>query len=88
MLVVDRDAGRFADAGYLGVYSRIRATWRLTLGDVDGEPSLVLLNLRDGEWEIEGIVIDMGEDGTIQRVADYQHWPWLLTARAVVVVGL
>src|SRR6185369_11030129 len=34
LLVADRYAGRFADGGYLDVYSRIRVTWRLTLGEV------------------------------------------------------
>src|SRR2546421_6216667 len=76
LLVADRYAGSFADGGYLGVYSRMRVTWRLALGDVDGEPGIVLLNLRDGSWAIEGLVrLDVGEDGKIQRVADYQHCP-------------
>ena len=38
LLVADRYAGSFADGGYLGVYSRMRVTWRLALGEVDGEP--------------------------------------------------
>ena len=50
LLVADRYAGPFADGGYLGVYSRMRVTWRLTLGEMDGEPAIVLLNLRDGSW--------------------------------------
>lgn len=86
LLVADRYAGRFADGGYLGVYSRMRATWRLALGDVDGEPAIILLNLHDRGWEIEGIVrLDVGGDEKIHRVADYQHCPWLLSAASVVV---
>jgi RNA polymerase sigma-70 factor (ECF subfamily) len=86
LLVADRYAGRFADGGYLGVYSRMRVTWRLTLGEVDGESAIVLLNLRDGSWAIEGLVrLDVGEDGKIQRVADYQHCPWVLTAGSITV---
>src|SRR4030095_6298666 len=38
LLVADRYAGGFADGGYLGVYSRMRVTWRLAVGDVDDEP--------------------------------------------------
>jgi hypothetical protein len=46
---------------HLGVYSRMKQTWRLTLGEVDGEPSIILLNKRDGEWEIKGIIrLDIG----------------------------
>jgi RNA polymerase sigma-70 factor (ECF subfamily) len=86
LLVADRYAGPFADGGYLGVYSRMRVTWRLTLGEVDGEPAIVLLNLRDGSWAIEGLVrLDVGEDGKIQRVADYQHCPWVTDAGSITV---
>ena len=86
LLVADRYAGSFADGGYLGVYSRMRVTWRLALGEVDGESAIVLLHFRDGAWAIEGIVrVEVGADGRIQRIADYQHCPWLLTAGSIVV---
>jgi len=86
LLVADRFSGRFAEAGYLGVYERMRATWRLTLGEVDGEPSIVLLNLRDDGWEISGIVrLDVTADGRIERISDYQHCPWTLTAGSIVI---
>ncbi|HEV8040597.1 MAG TPA: RNA polymerase sigma factor [Bryobacteraceae bacterium] len=85
LLVADRFAGRL-DAGYFGVYERMRVTWRLTLGEVDGEPSVILLNLREGGWEIEGIVrLDLAADGHIERISDYQHCPWTLTAGSLVV---
>ena len=86
LLVADRYTGSFADGGYLGVYSRMRVTWRLALGDVDGEPAIVLLHFRDGAWEIEGVIrLEVGADGRIRRIADYQHCPWVLTAGSVVV---
>lgn len=86
LLVADRFSGRVADAGYFGVYERMRVTWRLTLGEVDGEPSIILLHLRGGAWEIEGIVrLEVGADGKIERIADYQHCPWTLTAGSIVV---
>jgi RNA polymerase sigma-70 factor (ECF subfamily) len=86
LLVADRFAGRLVDAGYFGVYERMRVTWRLTLGEVDGEPSVILLNLREGGWEIEGIVrLDLAADGHIERISDYQHCPWTLTAGSLVV---
>jgi RNA polymerase sigma-70 factor, ECF subfamily len=86
LLVADRFAGRLVDAGYFGVYERMPVTWRLTLGEVDGEPSVILLNLRDGAWEIEGIVrLDLAADGHIERISDYQHCPWTLTAGSIVV---
>lgn len=86
LLVADRYAGSFADGGYLGVYSRMRVTWRLATADVDGEPAIALLHLRDRAWGIEGVVqMEVGEDGRIRRIADYQHCPWLLTAGSIVV---
>jgi RNA polymerase sigma-70 factor (ECF subfamily) len=86
LLVADRYSGSFTDGGYLGVYSRMTVTWRLTLCEVDGEPSIILLNLRNGAWEIEGIIrLDIGADGRIERISDYQHCPWVLTAGSVVV---
>lgn len=88
LLVADRYAGSFADGGYLGVYSRMRVTWRLALGEVDGEPGVVLLHFREGAWEIGGVVqIELGADGRIHRIADYQHCPWVLTAGSIVVRG-
>jgi len=86
LLVADRYAGSFANGGYLGVYSRMPVTWRLTLGEVDGEPTIVLLNLHDGSWQIEGIIrLEIGADGRIQQISDYQHCPWVLTAGSIIV---
>jgi RNA polymerase sigma-70 factor (ECF subfamily) len=86
LLVADRYAGSFADGGYLGVYSRMRVTWRLALGEVDGEPTVVLLHFRDSAWEIEGVIqVEIGADGRIHRIADYQHCPWMLTAGSIIV---
>ena len=80
--VADRFAGRFVDAGYFGVYERMRVTWRLTLGEVDGEASIILLHFLDGAWEIQGIIrLDLAADGRITDISDYQHCPW--TAGAV-----
>ena len=88
LLVADRYSGSFAAGGYLGVYSRMQVTWRLTLGEVDDEPSIILLNQRNGEWEIEGIIrLDIGADGRVEHISDYQHCPWILTAGSIVVRG-
>jgi len=85
LLVADRYFGSFADGGYLGVYSRMPVTWRLTLGDVDGEPMIILLHHRDDSWAIAGIIrLDIGADGTIRQVSDYQHCPWVLTAGSII----
>jgi RNA polymerase sigma-70 factor (ECF subfamily) len=88
LLVADRYSGSFAAGGYLGVYSRMQVTWRLALGEVDDEPSIILLNQRNGEWDIEGIIrLDIGANGRVERISDYQHCPWILTAGSIVVRG-
>jgi RNA polymerase sigma-70 factor, ECF subfamily len=86
LLVADRYAGSFAEGGYLGVYSRMRETWRLALGEIDREAGIVLLHFREDAWEIAGVVrVDVGGDGRIVRIADYQHCPWVLTAGSIIV---
>ncbi len=86
LLVADRYAGSFADGGYLSVYSRMRVAWWLAPGDVDGEPAIVLLHFRDGAWAIEGVIrLEVGADGRIRRIADYQHCPWILAAGSIIV---
>lgn len=88
LLVADRYSGSFAEGGYLGVYSRMKQIWRLAMGEVDDQPSVVVLNERNGVWEIEGIVrLDIRADGQIEQVSDYQHCPWMLTAGSIVVDG-
>lgn len=86
LLVADRFSGRVADAGYFNVYSRMAVNWRLTLGEVDGEPSIVMLHFLDAGWEMAGIVrLNISPEGQIERISDYQHCPWTLTAGSIVV---
>jgi hypothetical protein len=64
----------------------MRVTWRFAVGEVDGEPGIVLLHFRDDAWEIAGVIrVEVGGDGRIGRIADYQHCPWVLTAGSIVV---
>lgn len=86
LLVADRYSGSFLSGGYLGVYSRMPVTWRLTVGDLDIEPTVILLHQQDSGWEIAGIVrLVLAADGRIARVSDYQHCPWTLTASSIIV---
>ena len=69
LLVPNRYTGSFADRGYLGVYSRMRVTWRLALGEVDSKPAMVRAG-RDKAWEIAGVVAARsGVDPPMQRIA-------------------
>jgi hypothetical protein len=64
--VADRFSGRFADAPYFGNYERLPETWRLTLGETYGEPSIIVLSFRGAAWKPRGIVRLDVADGQIE----------------------
>jgi RNA polymerase sigma-70 factor, ECF subfamily len=87
--VADCFDGRFVDSPYLGEYEKWSVTWRLELGEVEGEFALVSLRLgATGDWipvapiriEFEGAGLDggSGHPGRITRIADFVHCPWVL----------
>jgi RNA polymerase sigma-70 factor (ECF subfamily) len=81
--VADCFDGRFVDSPYLGEYEKWRATWRLALGEVEGEEAIIVLRLGEaGEWiPVSPISVEFGNDGVgerIMRIADYVHCPWVL----------
>lgn len=85
--VADRFAGRVIDSPYFGNYERWSVPWRMTVGEVDGEPLVIRLQKDSGEWAPAGVV-RLGWDGpAVMRIADYGHCPWVLQAAASVVVG-
>jgi RNA polymerase sigma-70 factor (ECF subfamily) len=100
--VADCFDGRLEDSPYFGEYERWRTTWRLALGEVEGETALIILRLGDsGDWipvapihiEFEGVGADGaeldgagGEPGRITRILDCVHCPWVLDTAANVRV--
>src|SRR4051794_2244298 len=86
--VMDRFAGPLAEASYAANYSRWPIPWRLEVGEVDGEPVVIILFNRDGGgWKPESAVRLETVDQRVTRVADYIHCPWILQTAAVVTVG-
>jgi RNA polymerase sigma-70 factor (ECF subfamily) len=84
--VADRYAGPIDGSPYFGNYARLRVPWRLAIGEVDGEPAIVVLHERGGEW-VPHTCVDLEiVDGRVQRIADYGHTPWLLDAAGSVAV--
>jgi len=84
--VADRYAGPIDGSPYFGNYARLRLVWRLALGEVDGDPAIVVLQERGGEW-VPHTCVDLEiVDGRVTRIADYGHTPWLLDAAGSVVV--
>ena len=82
----DRFAGRMSDASYFGNYERLPVAWRLRVGEVDGEPAVVVLNRTPDGAEYETAIRIEVAGGRIVRVVDYVHCPWVLPAATSVSV--
>jgi RNA polymerase sigma-70 factor (ECF subfamily) len=84
--VADRFAGPLTDSPYFGNYARMTVPWRLAVGEVDGEPAIILLHRGADTWTPHSLVHLDVTDQRITRIADYWHTPWILqTATSVVV---
>ncbi|HKD27039.1 MAG TPA: sigma-70 family RNA polymerase sigma factor [Xanthobacteraceae bacterium] len=80
LLVGNGFSGRLADSPYFTEYERTVGEWRMSLGDVDGEPAVISLRREDGGWRPRTIVRVEVADGRIVRIADYVFCEWLLPA--------
>jgi len=47
-------------------------------GELDGEPVVMILRRKNGDWTPASPVRVDVEDGRITRIADYLHCPWIL----------
>src|SRR5258706_318856 len=71
--VADRFVGTLVDAPYFGNYHRWPTPWRLAVGEVDGEPA-VIIHLWDGNrWTPTSLVHFEVRNHQILRIADYMH---------------
>lgn len=82
--VFDRFAGKVADAPYFANYERWPWPWKLAVGDVDGEPVVLILKRGADAWTPYS-TIRFGVIGQrIERIVDYIHCPWVIEAATVV----
>jgi RNA polymerase sigma-70 factor, ECF subfamily len=77
--VAERFAGKFADAPYFFNYERWPASWKLALGEVDGEPVVIMLERGADTWSPHSVVRLNVIGEQIERIVDYAHCPWILT---------
>jgi RNA polymerase sigma-70 factor, ECF subfamily len=77
--VAERFAGKFADAPYFFNYERWPASWKLALGEVDGEPVVIMLERGADTWSPHSVVRLNVIGEQIERIVDYAHCPWMLT---------
>jgi len=52
--------------------------WRLVVSELDGEPVVMILQLKTGDWTPAAPVRLEIANGRITRIADYLHCPWIL----------
>jgi RNA polymerase sigma-70 factor (ECF subfamily) len=85
LLVADRFAGRLDESPYFGNYQRRSVPWRMAVGEVDGEPVVIILGRAEREWIAQRVVRLELSDHRIIGIADYSHCPWVLSAAGSVV---
>lgn len=85
--VADAFAGRLADAPYFSNWGRFSMPWRLAMGEVDGEPAVVILQRGADTWTPYSVVRVnvIGEE--IQQITDYVHCSWVVPAASSIMVA-
>jgi hypothetical protein len=78
--VLDRFAGKFAAASYFFNYDRWPWPWKLALGEVDGEPVLIVLQRGADTWTSYSVIRMKLIRQKIEQIVDYIHCPWMIHA--------
>jgi RNA polymerase sigma-70 factor, ECF subfamily len=85
--VAERFAGKFTDAPYFFNYDRWPWPWKLALGEVDGEPAIIILRRGADTWTPHSAIrLDVAGEH-VERIMDYIHCPWVIEAATTVHVG-
>jgi RNA polymerase sigma-70 factor, ECF subfamily len=82
--VADRFAGKFGEAPYFFNYDRWPWPWKLVVGELDGEPVVIILQRGADTWTAYSAIRMNVIDHKIERIADYIHCPWMIPAAASV----
>ena len=85
--VAERFAGKFAEAPYFFNYERWPWPWKLALGEVDGEPVVIILRRGADTWTPHSAIRFEVIDQRIERIVDYIHCPWVLEVANNVTVA-
>src|SRR6266849_3170378 len=85
--VAERFAGKFAEAPYFFNYDRWPWPWKLALGEVDGEPAVVILRRGADTWTPHSVIRFDVSGENVNRIVDYIHCPWVLPAASTVTVA-
>jgi RNA polymerase sigma-70 factor, ECF subfamily len=85
--VAERFAGKFADAPYFFNYDRWPWPWKLAMGEVDGEPVVIILRRGADTWTPHSAIRFDVADQRIERIVDYIHCPWVISAATTLTVA-
>jgi RNA polymerase sigma-70 factor (ECF subfamily) len=78
--VIDRFAGKFADAPYFFNYNNWPWAWKLAIGEIEGAPVIVILQRGADTWTPYSVIRMDVAGGRVERIVDYIHCPWLIQA--------
>jgi RNA polymerase sigma-70 factor (ECF subfamily) len=78
--VVARYAGPLAGSPYFGRYEQLPGPWRLAVGEIDGEPMVIVFEGEAGTWTRRWLVRLEVVNQRIGRITDYVFCPWILEA--------
>jgi len=84
--VAERFAGKFDQAPYFFNYDRWPWPWKLALGEVDNEPVVIVLRRGADTWTPYSAIRFEVAGPRVERIVDYIHCPWVLSAAASVSV--
>jgi hypothetical protein len=77
-----------SESPYFGIYERRAVQWRLSVGEVDGELVILIMEREVTDRFTPRAVVRLDVvDGQITRITDYVHCPWVLQPAASVIVG-
>jgi len=86
LTVADAFAGRLVDAPYFSNYEKRPVPWKLAVGEVDGEPVVVILQRGADTWTPYSVVRLQVTGQSIDRILDYGHCPWVISTALSVSV--
>jgi RNA polymerase sigma-70 factor (ECF subfamily) len=78
--VVARYAGNLVDSPYFGRYEQWPEPWKLAVGEVEGEPMVIVLAREANTWKPRSPVRLEVVNQRIERITDYFFCPWILGA--------
>ncbi len=78
--VADIYFGPLTGSPYFGRYQRLTTPWRVAVGEVDGEPAVIVLEPGPGGWVPQALIRVELSEGRIVGITDYTHCPWVLSS--------